>query len=133
MGGNPWETLCEYINRAGQRLGHQICYLIMTRLCLPCKYPWCSSPTHPRALCTCACFNDCIRGVVHMESCYINLLFLYRFEAIFNWHFNATYTIDMELMWHHMSELQANFKVPTYEVVSGTLTPVDKESMEKSP
>ena len=36
-------------------------------------------------------------------------------------------------MWCHMSELQANFKVPTYEVVGGTLTPVDKEHMGSHP
>ena len=99
MGGNPWETPCKYIKRAGQRPGHQICYLIRTRLCLPCKY----------------------------------LLFLYRFEAIFNWHFSATYTIDTELMWHHVSELQANSKVPTYEVMGGTLAPVDKECVGSLP
>ena len=68
-----------------------------------------------------------------MESCYMNLLFLYRFEAIFNWHFNATYTIDTELMWHHMSELQANFKVPTYEVMGGKIAPMDKEHVGSHP
>ena len=36
-------------------------------------------------------------------------------------------------MWHHMSELQANFKAPTYEVVGGMLTPVDKEHMVSHP
>ena len=64
-----------------------------------------------------------------MESCYINLFFLYRSEAIFNQHFNAAHTIDTELRWCHMLELQANFKVPTYEVVGGALAPVDKEHM----
>ena len=55
------------------------------------------------ALCTCTFFNYCIRGeFVCVEPCYINLLFLYRFEAIFNRHINATYTIDTEPMWHHM-------------------------------
>ena len=68
-----------------------------------------------------------------MEPCYINLLFLHRFEAIFNWCFNATYTIDTELMWCHMSELQANFKAPTYKVMVGMLAPVDKERMGSHP
>ena len=133
MGENSWETLHECIKRAGQRPGHQICYLIRTRLCLPCKYQWCSSPTHLLVLCICTCSNDCIGGVVCMESCYINLLFLYRFEVIFNQCFNAAYTIDTELMWHHVSELQANFKVPTYKVVGGTLILVDKERVGSCP
>ena len=30
-------------------------------------------------------------------------------------------------MWHRMSEVQANFKAPTYEVMGGVLAPVDKE------
>ena len=68
-----------------------------------------------------------------MESYYINLFFLYRFEAIFNWHFNTAYTIDTKLMWHHMLELQANFKAPTYDVMGGALTPVDKEHMGSCP
>ena len=68
-----------------------------------------------------------------MESGYINLLFLYRFEAIFNQRFNTTYTIDTELMWHHVLELQANFKAPTYEVMGGTLAPMDKEHMGSHP
>ena len=72
-------------------------------------------------------------GVVHVKSCYINLFFLYRFEAIFSQHFNAAYTIDTEPMWHHVSELQANFKVPTYEVVGGILAPMDKEHMRSCP
>ena len=29
-------------------------------------------------------------------------------------------------MWHHVSELQANFKAPTYDVVGGALAPMDK-------
>ena len=74
-----------------------------------------------------------LRGVVRMEYGYINLLFLYRFEAIFNQHFNTTYTIDTEPMWHHVSELQAKFKVPTYDVVGGTLTPVDKKCVGSHP
>ena len=36
-------------------------------------------------------------------------------------------------MWHHVLELQANFKAPTYEVVGGTLTPMDKECMGSRP
>ena len=36
-------------------------------------------------------------------------------------------------MWCHVSELQANFKVPTYEVVGGTLTSVDKEHVGNHP
>ena len=72
-------------------------------------------------------------GALYVESCYVNLLFLYRFEVIFNWHFNCTYTIDTEPMWCHMSELQANFKAPTYKVMGGTLTPVDKEHVGSHP
>ena len=68
-----------------------------------------------------------------MEPCCINLLFLYRFEAIFNWCFNATHTIGTEPMWCHVSELQANFKAPTYEVLGGMLVPVDKECMGSCP
>ena len=86
-----------------------------------------------RALCMHAWLNDHIRGVVSMESSYINLLFLYRFEAIFNQCFNATYTIDTELMWHHVSELQANFKAPTYEVLGGALALVDKKHVGSHP
>ena len=32
-------------------------------------------------------------------------------------------------MWQHMSELQTNFKPPTYTVVDRALTPVDKEQV----
>ena len=74
-----------------------------------------------------------LRVFVCVEPCYINLFFPYRFEAIFNWHFNATYTINTEPMWHHMSALQAKFKVPTYKVVRGMLTPMDKECMGSHP
>ena len=59
--------------------------------------------------------------------------FLHRFEAIFNWCFNATYTIDTEPMWHHVSDLQANFKAPTYTVMGRALTPVDKEHIGSCP
>ena len=68
-----------------------------------------------------------------METCYINLFFLYRFEAIFNECFNIAYTIDKEPMWHHMSELQANFKAPTYNVLGGALAPMDKERVDSHP
>ena len=72
-------------------------------------------------------------GVVYVESCYINLFFLHRFEVIFNWCFNAAFSIDTELMWHHMLELQANFKAPTYAVMGGALTPMDKEHVGSCP
>ena len=72
-------------------------------------------------------------GVVRVESCNINLFFLYRFEAIFNWCFKAAYTIDMEPMWCHVSELQANFKAPTYDVMGGALTPMHKECVGSHP
>ena len=68
-----------------------------------------------------------------MVPCYINLLFLYRFEVIFNWHFNATYTFDTEQVWCHVLELQANFEVSTYKVVGGTLTSMDKEHVGSHP
>ena len=110
-----------------------MCYLIRTRLCLPCKYPWHGLPVCLHALCMHTCLNDRVRGVVHVESGYINLLFLYRFEAIFNRCFNTAYTIDTEPMWHHVLGLQANFKAPTYEVMSGMLTPMDKEHMASCP
>ena len=65
-----------------------------------------------------------------LQSLYPTILW---FEAIFNQRFNAAHTIVKEPMWHHVSELQANFKVPTYEVVGGTLAPVDKECMGNCP
>ena len=74
-----------------------------------------------------------VEGFVCMEPHFISLLFLYRFEAIFNQHFNTAYTINTEPMWHHVLELQAKFKAPTYGVVGGMLTPVDKDHMGSHP
>ena len=63
----------------------------------------------------------------------VTSIFLYGFEVIFSQRFHAVYSINMETMWHHVSELQANFRVPTYNVGDKGLTPMDKEHMGSHP